>query len=212
MTQNNKQSEFDTVLEQEDQEIRRRVQRMFDEYHDRLLRMIDFRLHPEIRHHIDSNDILQDSFMEAYRQLREHVSEAKTSDFVWLRLIINQQLIMAYRRYCQTQKRSGREISIYQDRLVSSDSLSMSGFLVGKLTTPSVAARRQELILKLRECLDELPDNDRQILSLRHFEQLTNAETAEELNIAPNTASVRYLRALKRFRDILKAHKMDELL
>ncbi len=197
-----------------EEKIREDLTKMFEEYQDKLLRMIDIRLRPEIRGQIEPNDILQESFIEACRQLRSNVSMPKNSTLVWLRLIVGQQLIMFHRRYFQTQKRNvAREVSIYaKSSSPQSDVQSMSGFLVGKLTSPSIAARRQELIGLIRQSLDELNENDREILSLRHFEQLSNAETAEELQISPNTASVRYMRALKKFREILVARHLDEFM
>lgn len=195
-----------------DAEARRMIDEMFAEHRERLLRMIELRLQPELRSRVDANDVLQEAFIEAYRQLRTGISAPKVSSLVWLRLIVNQQLVTFYRRYCQTQKRNvGREISISAPRM-QADPTSTSIFLVGKLTSPSLAARRAELTLKLRECLEKLDPDDREILSLRHFEQLSNRETAEELNVAPNVASVRYLRALKKFRVVLQAEKLDELL
>lgn len=197
----------------EEEEIRIQLEKMFEEHRDKLLRMIEIRLRPELRNQIDPVDILQESFLEAYRQLKNHVSSPKISDLVWLRLIVGQQLIAFHRKYFLAQKRNvAREVSITGDQSLQSDVMSMSGILVGKLTAPSFAARRQELIIRMRECLEELNPSDREILSLRHFEQLSNAETAEELNIAPNTASVRYMRALKKFREILVVHHMDELI
>ena len=188
------------------------VAEMFDEHRGRLLRMIEVRLQPELRARVDANDILQESFMEAYRQLRTGVSAPKGSPLVWLRLIVGQQIVANYRKYCQTQKRNvAREFSISSGR-TQADLVSTSIFLVGKLTSPSVAARQHELTIKIRECLAQLSDSDREILSLRHFEQLTNRETAEELNIPPNSASVMYMRALKKFRVILEREKLNELL
>ena len=75
-----------------------------------------------------------------------------------------------------------------------------------------MAAQRLELAEKVKACLEELSDQDREVLSLRHFEQLSNRETAEELNVSPNAASVMYMRALKRFKVILKSAKIDELI
>ena len=197
----------------DEKSIHELLEKMFEEYRERLLRMIEVRLHPELRSQIDSSDVLQEAFLEAFRQLTNKVSAPKSSPLIWLRLIVGQQLITFHRRYLQAQKRNiAREVSINNQNPLLSDSLSMSGVLIGKLTSPSVAARRQELIIRLRECLDELDDADREIISLRHFEQLSNAETAEELKIAPNTASVRYMRALKKFRDILKRNQLDELM
>lgn len=210
------QSEFDSDYWNnlsDETAIHEALETLFEEYRERLLRMIEVRLHPELRSQIDSSDVLQESFLEAFRQLTNKVSVPKSSPLIWLRLIVGQELISFHRRYLQAQKRNiAREVSINNQNPLLSDSLSMSGVLVGKLTTPSVAARRQELIIRLRECLDELDPTDREIISLRHFEQLSNAETAEELKITPNTASVRYMRALKRFRDILKRNQLDELL
>ena len=195
-----------------DEDAKRMVSEMFEEYKDRLLRMIDVRLQPELKSRVDSNDILQESFMEAYRQLKTGVSAPKGSPLVWLRLIVSQQIVANYRKHCQTQKRNvALEMSISGGR-PQADMTSTSIFLVGKLTSPSLAARRHELAIKIRECLTQLSETDREILSLRHFEQLTNRETAEELNVSPNAASVMYMRALKKFRVILEREKLDELL
>lgn len=195
-----------------DEKAKRMVSEMFGEYRNQLLRMIEVRLQPELRARVDANDILQESFMEAYRQLRTGVSAPKGSPLVWLRLIVGQQIVANYRKYCQTQKRNvAREFSISSGR-TQPDLSSTSVFLVGKLTSPSMAARRHELTIKIRECLSQLSETDREILSLRHFEQLTNRETAEELNVSPNAASVMYMRALKKFRVILEREKLDDLL
>ena len=195
-----------------DEEANRMVAEMFEEFKDRLLRMIDVRLQPELRSRVDSNDVLQESFMEAYRQLKTGVSAPKGSPLVWLRLIVGQQIVANYRKYCQTQKRNiALELPLSGGR-AQTDMTSTSIFLVGKLTSPSLAARRHELAIKIRECLAQLSESDREILSLRHFEQLTNRETAEELGVSPNAASVMYMRALKKFRVILEKEKLDELL
>ncbi len=194
-----------------DKEVQRLVSQMFEEHHDRLLRMIEVRLQPELRARVDANDVLQESFLEAYRQLSTGVSSPKISSFVWLRLIVGQQLVAMYRRYCQTQKRDvGRECSLSPQRSQADTSLT-SIFLADQLTSPSMAASKHELAEKLRECLEQLDETDRTILSLRHFEQLSNREAAEELGIAPNLASSMYVRALKRFRVILQREKLDEL-
>ncbi len=195
-----------------DERAKRMVSEMFEEHKDRLLRMIEVRLQPELRSRVDANDVLQESFMEAYRQLKTGVSEPKGSPLVWLRLIVGQQIVANYRKHCQTQKRNvALEFSLSAGR-AQTDTTSTSIFLVGKLTSPSLAARRHELAIKIRNCLEQLSEPDREILSLRHFEQLTNRETAEELNVSPNAASVMYMRALKKFRVILEREKLDELL
>lgn len=197
----------------DEQAVHQLLESLFAEYQDKLLRMIEVRLHPELKRQVDTNDILQEAFLEAFRQLTQKVSGPKGSSLVWLRLIVGQELIKFHRRYLQAQKRNiVREVSMNQRQAPATDSLSMSGLLIGKLTGPSHAARRAELIERLRECLDELSNDDREILSLRHFEQLSNTETAQELGITPNAASARYIRSLKKFREILQMHHLDELI
>ena len=199
-------------MNDKDQTARGRVEAMFEENRDRLLRMIEVRLTPDLRRIVEPDDILQEAFMEAYRQLKENISEPKSEPIVWLRLIVGQQLIAVHRRYIKTQKRNIENEKPFGGFVPRADSLSMSGFLVGKLTSPSVAARRKELVEKLRECLERLNADDREIISLRHFEQLSNAETARELDIEPNAATTRYLKALRHFRELLAAESLDELL
>ncbi|MBQ4194936.1 MAG: hypothetical protein II622_02380, partial [Thermoguttaceae bacterium] len=127
-----------------DEEAQALVSEMFNEHHDRLLRMIEIRLQPELRARVDANDVLQEAFIEAYRQLRTGVSAPKQSSLVWLRLIVSQQIVAMYRKYCQTQKRDvsrERPISVQRSQ---ADPTSTSIFLVGQLTSPSVAASRHE--------------------------------------------------------------------
>lgn len=195
-----------------EEQIRELITQMFNEHNDRLLRMIEIRLQPELRARVEASDVLQDAFIEAFRQLSTGVSAPKVSSLVWLRLIVDQQLVALYRRYCQTQKRCvAKERSLTPQRS-QMDPTSTSIFLASQLSSPSVAARRHELEEKLSKCLEKLDPKDREIISLRHFEQLTNRETAEELGIAPNVASVVYLRALKRFKTILKEERLDQYL
>lgn len=200
------------TIPQSNEEIQQLISKMFEEYHDRLLRMIEVRMPTEMRSRVDSSDVLQEAFIEAFRQLSSGVSAPKNSELVWLRLIVGQQLVSMYRKYFQTQKRDvSKERSIYVQR-PQADSTSTSVFLVGQLTSPSLAARRHELTLKMAECLEQLSSPDREIISLRNFEQLSNKEAAEEMGVTPNAASVMYLRAIKKFTEILKREKLNEFL
>lgn len=212
-TQSSKAQGVQTPEENDgDEAVKRVVAEMFEEHQARLLRMIEIRLPQQLRARVDSNDILQESFMEAYRQLRDKVSKPKGAPLVWLRLIVNQQIVANYRKYCMTQKRNvAREFSISAKR-PNADITATSNFLVGQLTSPSLAARRHELAFKVKGCLELLDERSREVLLLRHFEQLTNHETAEELGVTPSAASAMYMRALKKFRVILERDNLDELL
>jgi RNA polymerase sigma-70 factor (ECF subfamily) len=82
-------------------------------------------------------------------------------------------------------------------------SVSLAAQLLGKFTSVSAAAVRAELQVRLQTVLNGLDPLDREVLALRHFEELSNAETAEVLGIGKSAASNRYIRALKRLKEIL---------
>lgn len=208
--ENDSASQNTFVVPQSAEEIKTCIAEMFNEHKERLLRMINVRLQPELRALVDPDDVLQESFSEAFRQLSNGVSAPKYSTVVWLRLIVGQQLVTLYRYHFQTQKRNRNRERGFSLQRSSMDPTSTSIFLVGQLTSPSTAACRHELQVKMTRCLERLDPADREIISLRNFEQLTNQETAEELGVMAKAASVMYLRALKRFRVILEEEGLDE--
>ena len=76
--------------------------------------------------------------------------------------------------------------------------------LFANTTSPSLAARRGEIMTLVREALDQLDPIDREVLVLRHFEQMSNLEAAASLSIKPAAASKRYVRAVDRLRGVLE--------
>jgi RNA polymerase sigma-70 factor (ECF subfamily) len=80
----------------------------------------------------------------------------------------------------------------------------LAAHLLAQATSPSGALIRAELQRKLQEVLEKLRPLDREVLVLRHFEQLSNQETALALNIDPSAASTRYIRALQRLKQALE--------
>jgi RNA polymerase sigma-70 factor (ECF subfamily) len=110
-----------------------------------------------------------------------------------------------HRRHLGTSKRdAGREISIHQGRLPEASSALLADQLVGKLTPASQAFRRAEARATIQQALSEMDELDREVLALRHFEQLNNKETALVLDISEAAASIRYMRALRRLKTQLK--------
>jgi len=84
-------------------------------------------------------------------------------------------------------------------------SVSLAAQLLGRFTSVTQAVQRAEMQLILQEAINALDPIDREILALRHFEELSNDETAQVLGIKPSAASNRHVRALKRLRDVLKS-------
>src|SRR3989442_2789770 len=124
--------------------------------------------------------------------------------FIWLRFITAQRLVMLHWHHLGIEARDvGREVSLYRGALPEATSAALAAQLVGRLTSPSVAAVRAEMKIRLQEALNSMDPMDREVLALRHFEQLSNAETAEVLGIQESAASKRYVRALKKLKEIL---------
>lgn len=171
---------------------------------ERLRQMVHFRLDRRLIRRIDVDDVLQDAFIDAETRL-EHFAktQAEASPYVWLRLITLQTLMDAHRRHLGTQARdASREQSIHLggDQTTLN---SMAQLLVGQLTSPSQAIQRAESIEQIQAALEQMNPIDQEILALRNFEELTNAEVSEVLKISASAASLRYIRALKRLQQVM---------
>jgi RNA polymerase sigma-70 factor (ECF subfamily) len=173
-------------------------------YRGRLKRMVQLRLNPRLRGRVDDSDIIQEALLEASRRLREYLDGPGMPFFLWLRHLAGQKLIDAHRRHLGTHKRDAAlEISLHRGAWPVASCTSLAEQLLGRLTSPSQAAVKAELRLRVQQALDSLEPLDREVLALRHFEQLSTAETAAALGIGKSAASSRYVRALKRLKDLL---------
>lgn len=169
---------------------------LFESHRERLSRMVAFRLDPRLVGRIDAEDVLQDTFMEAEKRLEAYRADDKPF-LVWIRLITQQTMIDLHRRHLGASKRSaGKEVAAPQ-------SGALSGLFVGQITSPSRALMREELRVKIEESLQGMDDIDREVLMLRHFEDLSNKDVATVLGLQENAASNRYVRALGRLKGIL---------
>ena len=124
--------------------------------------------------------------------------------FLWLRGIVGKKLLELHRRHLGTQMRdAGREVSLYRGSMPEASSAALAAQLLGNATGPSEAAIRAEVKIRLQEALNIMDPIDREALVLRHFEQLSLAETAHVLGIKEEAAGMHYLRAIGRFKEIL---------
>ena len=125
--------------------------------------------------------------------------------FLWLRHITGEKLIDSHRRHLGAQMRdASQEVSLHRGALPQVTSFLLAEQLMGKLTTASHAAMRVEMKLRVQEALNSMDPHDREVLILRHFEELSNAEAAQVLGIKPSAAVNRYVRALKRLKDVFQ--------
>jgi len=167
--------------------------------------MVKIRLDRRLQARIDASDVVQDAYVDVMMRLQEYLQNPKIPLFLWLRLVVGDRLLKLHREHLGTQMRDvGREVSLYRDALPAASSAALAAQLLGKHTSPTQAAVRAERMLRLQEALNCLEPIDREILSLRHFEELTRSEAAQVLGIEEATAAKRYVRALKRLRGVLR--------
>lgn len=171
---------------------------------DRLRRMVAFRMDERLQGRIDPSDVIQEAMIEAWQRLPEFVKEPKVPLFVWLRALTLQRLGMLRRNHLERTKRTvNREIDLQQNDCSSA----MAIALVDKAISPSSVVQRQEMLGLIQDRLAGMDPIDREVLALRHFEQMGNAEVASVLEISEPAASLRYSRALRRLRDIISEMK-----
>jgi RNA polymerase sigma-70 factor (ECF subfamily) len=169
----------------------------------RLMRMFSLRLDRRLQGRIDPADVLQETYLEAWTHLGQYAERPKMPFYLWLRSIASHKLHSLHRRHLGARQRAvGREVSLYGGPFPEATSAALAAQLMGRDTRPSEAAGRAELKMHLEAALNQLSAMDREVLALRHFEQLTNVEVAAVLGIDPSAASSRYVRALKRIRDV----------
>lgn len=178
---------------------------LFSQYRPSLWRMVNFRLHPQLQGRVDVDDVLQEAWLKASGQIGRFITDASQSSFVWFRMIVSQTLVDLHRRHLGASKRSAaKEFSIDSGWSPASTSYSIAYHLLGSITSPSNAAVRMEMSAQLDAAMQSMNDIDREVLALRHFEELTNAETALVLNMSEQAASARYVRALARLKSVLQ--------
>jgi RNA polymerase sigma-70 factor, ECF subfamily len=179
---------------------------LFTRHRDRLRRMVEMRLDWRLQGRLDASDVIQDAYLEVAQRLPDYLRNPKLPFFLWLRLVVGEQLTNLHRQHLGVQIRdASREVSLYRKAMPAASSAALAAQLLGKQTSPTQAAVRAERMLRLQEALNTLDPIDREVLSLRHFEELSRAETARVLGIGESAAAKRYVRALQRLKDILAA-------
>jgi len=169
-----------------------------------LKRMLAMRMDGRLRGRIDPADIIQDAFLEASLRLEAYLRNPTMPLWLWVRFIAVQRLHATYREHLGSKKRDARrEVDLAGGYQVEATSEALAAQLLGKLSTPSQTVVRAELRARLLETLDSMDPMDKEVIALRHFEHLGNAETAQVLGIDESAASKRYLRAMKRLRILL---------
>jgi RNA polymerase sigma-70 factor (ECF subfamily) len=177
---------------------------LIEPHRARLRRMVALRLDRRLLGRVDASDVIQEASMSALRELPKYLQTPELPLFLWLRTLVGQALSLQHRKHLGVQARdAGREVRLFDGPIPGASSAALAMQLLGRDTRPSVAAVRAERKLRLQEALDSLDPIDREVLVLRHFEELSAEETARALGIERSAAGQRYFRALKRLKGLI---------
>jgi len=174
---------------------------LFNKYRKQLRTMIALRMDANLKGRVDPSDVLQDAWVDTARKLDSYDPD-KMSFFVWLRLVASERLLACHRQHLGAQKRDPRRELRRQH--LNATSLSLGNFFLDQSTSVAGKAIKVEQGVRLRAILDEMDDCDRELIAMRVFEGVSNAETAEILGITTNAASKRFIRAIGKIRTELK--------
>jgi RNA polymerase sigma-70 factor (ECF subfamily) len=179
---------------------------LFAACRDRLKRMVRLRLDRRLQGRLDASDVLQEAFLDVQRKAADYAARPDLPAYLWLRLVTAERLLVLHRHHLGTRMRdAAQEVSLCPGGSPAASTHSLANLLLGRLTSPTQAAVRAERQLRLQEALNGMDPIDREVLALRHFEELSNAEAAAVLGLSKTASSNRYVRALKRLKEALAA-------
>jgi RNA polymerase sigma-70 factor (ECF subfamily) len=180
------------------------LETLLAKHRERLRRMVALRLDRRLQGRIDPSDVIQEAYLEASARLDVYLRNPSMPFFLWLRFLAGQKLVTLHRHHLGVQMRdAGMEVALDQGSLPEASSAALAAQLLGQDTRPSEAAIRAEMKQRVREALDGMDPIDREVLALRHFEQLSRAEIAQVLGISEAAAGKRYIRALEKLKQSL---------
>jgi RNA polymerase sigma-70 factor (ECF subfamily) len=177
--------------------------RLLERHQQRLRSLIALRMDRRLAARIDPSDVVQESLAEADRRLEDYLRRKPMPFYPWLRQLALERLVEEHRRHLRSQKRSVRREEARLSFLPDESAQELADRLMDQGSNPSARLRRESERNRVRAALTLLGENDREVLALRHLEQLSVREIAAVLGISDGAVKVRHLRALKRLRDLL---------
>ncbi len=177
------------------------------EHRPRLQRIINARIPSIMSGRVDSDDLMQECYLACGRRISFLQAKPEIPIFVKLRYVCLQTLVDMQRHHMGSNKRDARKECAIADE-GDSDSGSQRAWLhlADTMASPRTQLVKMERQRMTRQVMSELTAKDKEILELRHFEDLSNLECAAVLEIEPKAASIRYVRALKRFQELVSKY------
>ena len=181
------------------------VNALLDRHRQAIRQMVQMRIDKAIASRLDASDVVQDVLMEASRRLQDYLRNPGLPFHLWLRQLAKDQIIDMHRQHRVAQRRSVDREQRLDAKFADQSSMDLAAQLKDHELTPAAATIRRELEQRFLCALQELDEDDRDIIQMRHQEQLTNTEVAAALGLSQPAAGMRYLRAVRRLREVLGA-------
>jgi RNA polymerase sigma-70 factor (ECF subfamily) len=186
------------------------INRLLENHRQPVRRLVQMRLDRKVQQRVDVSDVVQDVMIEASGRLDKYLDNPAMTFHLWLRQITWDRIIDTYRRHRVSAKRNmDREQPMVVPAGANHSTMELAGQLCDPGLTPAAAATQREIVDNVEAVIELLSDQDREIIIMRHYEHLSNLEIAEVLNLNPPAASMRYLRALRRLRELLDEQLND---
>lgn len=192
------------LLERVAQGDREALDQLLRRYRPRLHAFVEARLDPKLRARVDPSDVVQEALAEAGRRLEEYLRDRPLPFYPWLRQLAWERLIDLRRRHLRAGRRSVRREEPWSLSLPDESAAALAGRLAASGTSPSDRLIRAELRDRVQAALARLAPRDREVLVLRHLEQLSTAEAAAVLGLGEEAVKSRHRRALERLRALLE--------
>jgi RNA polymerase sigma-70 factor (ECF subfamily) len=179
---------------------REAVDRLLDRHRNSLHRMVECRLNQGVARRVDASDIVQEALLTASRRLADYLQNPGIPFHAWLRQLARDRLADVYRRELADKRNIARE---QPAPATERSSLNPLANVSDDQLTPATTLLRKEFAQRFQQAVDQLDDDAREIVLMRHAEQLTNSQAAEILGLSEPAAGMRYLRALRQLKTIL---------
>ena len=205
------QQQTEQLLVQAKQGDQSAVNQLMERHRDALSHLVRMRLDQKILQRVDASDVVQDVLIEANRRLQTYLEKPVLPFRLWLRQIARDRIIDAHRRHRVSAKRSvDREQKLSAPRGYDQSSIHLASILGDNQLTPAAGALQKEVARKVEAAVALLDDRDSEIIIMRHYEHLTNQEIAQALELTEPAASMRYLRAVRKLKDVLQKENTND--
>lgn len=187
------------------------VNRLLEKHRDPVRRLVEMRLDRKVRRRVDVSDVVQEVMIDANARLQKYLDNPAMAFHLWVRQIASDRIIDTYRRHRASAKRNmDREQSMTVPGRADQSTRELAAAILDPELTPAAAATHREIAQQIERVIDRLNDQDREVILMRHYEHLSNQEVAAVLGLTSPAASMRYLRAIRRMRDLIDTSDADQ--